>query len=382
MINIQLIENRESFSSLRAEWNELLGRTSADTIFLTWEWQYSWWECYAQKHDALYIITIRDSRELIGILPLYRRLQRWLPLKPIHTLCFVGDGSWDSDYLDGFFVQGREDEILDYVWKWLRSTPSWNVLQLSGLPATSQTAGWARRVVESGEAICQNKDVPCLIADLPDSWDTYLASLKPRFRTKIRSTLRELSANYDVRFRSVESKSELQAGLEDLYKLHGERWETKGTEGVFLNPAKRRFYERFTELFLAKGWLAFDFLDLNGSPVACQICFKYRGTQFLLQEGFDPQFGSESVGIALRAMAFKKAIEDGVSRYDFLAGLGRHKTQWQAHLKECQTIVFGPRTVTNALYLRVPTLVDALKERVKAVLPARVLEMRRGTSAG
>jgi CelD/BcsL family acetyltransferase involved in cellulose biosynthesis len=173
---------------------------------------------------------------------------------------------------------------------------------------------------------------------------------------------------------------DLKAGLDALYDLHQKRWQTKGSEGVFRNPAKRRFYERFSQLFLAKDWLAFDFLDLDGRPVACQMCFRYRDTQFLLQEGFDPQFGSDSVGIALRAMALNKAIDEGVRHYDFLAGLGRHKTQWQTRLKECQTISFGPRTLRNTLFLKGPIAMDALKERVKMMLPAKLLEMHRGSA--
>src|SRR5262245_12796700 len=108
-MNIRVIEDQE-FLALRAEWNDLLSRSSSDTIFLTWEWLSSWWESYAGAGDVLQIIVVRDrTSELIGILPLYRRIQRWMPLRPIKTLRFIGDGSWDSDYLDAILLQGRED---------------------------------------------------------------------------------------------------------------------------------------------------------------------------------------------------------------------------------------------------------------------------------
>jgi len=383
-MDIQLVQDFQEFSALRAEWNDLLSRSSADTIFLTWEWLYSWWKCYAGTDDALHILVVRDSTGvLVGILPLYRRLQPWFPLKRIKILRLIGDGSWDSDYLDAILVQGCELQILSSVWQWLQSQrSSWNLLQLSGIPRTSATSKWLKDTLENKRAVFSSEDIPCLVTDLPESWDEYVASLKPRFRTKVRSTLREISTRYNIGFTTLQSEAELQAGLETLYRLHEQRWESKGADGVFHNPAKRRFYECFSRLFLAQGWLAFDFLHLNGKPVACQMCFRYRGTQFLLQEGFDPQFAPESVGIALRAMVFKKAIEDGIRHYDFLAGLGRHKTQWQARLKECQTISLGPRTLQNALYLKVPVAVDALKERIKMALPAKLLEMHRGVNAG
>jgi len=383
VIDIRLVDDVREFSALRTEWNDLLAQSSADTIFLTWEWLFSWWQSYGGKDDRLYIITVRDADgKLIGLLPLYRRLQRWLPFRPIKTLLFIGDGSWDSDYLDVILLQGREEEILAAVWQWLRSHQrAWDLLQLSGIPMTSSTNTWLKLMARGSESISVSENVTCLVTDLPGSWDDYVASVKPRFRTKIRSTLREVTASPDARFRTVQSEVELKAGLETLFDLHGKRWESKGSEGVFRNPAKRRFYERFTSLFLEQGWLAFDFLDMNGRPVACQMCFRYRGTQFLLQEGFDPECASESVGIALRATVFKNAIQDGIRQYDFLAGLGRHKTQWQAHETYCRTTFLGPRTMHNVAYLKFPALMDVWRERVKSVLPAKVLEMRRKLAA-
>lgn len=381
-MNIRVIEDVQEFLALRAEWNRLLSRSSGNTIFLTWEWLSSWWESYAGTDDVLQIIVIRErTGELIGILPLYRRVQPWLPFTRIKTLRFIGDGSWDSDYLDAILIEGREEEILASVWMWLCSQRSWDLLQLTGIPETSSTCRWIKRTTEEPEFVSCAEVSPCLVTDLPESWDEYLSSLKPRFRTKLRSTLRDITTRYTVRFGAVETETDIRTGLQTLFELHGKRWNGRGAEGVFRNPAKRRFYERFTPLFLERDWLAFDFLELNGRAVACQICFRYHGTQFLLQEGFDPEFASESVGIALRAMVLKKAIEQGVRHYDFLAGVGRHKTQWQTRMKHCHTISFGPRTIQNTLYLRVPILMDALRERVKMLLPAKVLEMRRRLAA-
>src|SRR5262245_18674040 len=135
-MNVQLVQSSADFAQLRSGWNELLSRSSSDTIFLTWEWLWSWWESYACPNDALHIITVRDGAdELIGILPFYKQIRPWLPLAPVTALRFIGDGSWDSDYLDVILLKGREHEIIDSVWQWLGSTQrSWNLLELAGVP--------------------------------------------------------------------------------------------------------------------------------------------------------------------------------------------------------------------------------------------------------
>ena len=32
------------FSALKPEWNDLLHRSAYDTLFLTWQWQSTWWK--------------------------------------------------------------------------------------------------------------------------------------------------------------------------------------------------------------------------------------------------------------------------------------------------------------------------------------------------
>jgi CelD/BcsL family acetyltransferase involved in cellulose biosynthesis len=229
-MHIQLIRDSNAFATLRTEWNELLSRSSADTVFLTWEWLSSWWETYAQPDDRLHIITVRDNaNQLIGVMPLFRRVHPWLPLKPVRTLHFIGDGSADSDYLDSILVQGREEQILTLVWDWLCShRSSWDVLQLSGIPETSVTCSWLTHVAEQKEVISRNEKIPCLVTDLGPSWEDYLSSLRPRFRTKIRSTLREIETNHRVRFYTIGTDMDLGRGLRTLYELHEKRWRSTG----------------------------------------------------------------------------------------------------------------------------------------------------------
>lgn len=376
---IEIVKTEKEFLALREQWNDLLSRSPVDTVFLTWDWLWSWWESYAKPADDLHIILIRNSAGTItGIVPLFLRKLRWLPFCPMKTLQFIGDGSWDSDYLDIILAGGQEEEALNSLWEYLtRNHRTWNVIHLPPVPEKSATLRWLAKLQSSGEVMLRNEHVPCTAAPLPDSWDEYLMSLSPRFRTKIRSTLRNLEKSDGLRFYSVANDNDLAAALDKLFDLHTKRWELKKHDGVFLSSAKRRFYRSFGSKFLKQGWLAFDFLEIDGRVVACQLCFRYKGNQFLLQEGFDPEFSSESVGIALRAMVFRKAIEDGIKSYDFLAGIGRHKTQWGGQEKGCEKVSVAPRTLQNMVYIKTPIVVAAFKERVKAILPAKVLEMRR-----
>jgi len=162
-----------------------------------------------------------------------------------------------------------------------------------------------------------------------------------------------------------------------LFRLHRLRWQTKNREGVFVSVNKRRFYYEMSSNFLAKDWLRFYSLAVGNKYVAHQFCFEYKETMFLLQEGFDPEWADLGIGNVLRAHVFRDCIERGVKRYDFLGGATPHKQSWGGTIKNSLRVAVGKPLPKNALFFGVPRILDAGKDSLKAVLPARVLAWRR-----
>jgi CelD/BcsL family acetyltransferase involved in cellulose biosynthesis len=104
--------------------------------------------------------------------------------------------------------------------------------------------------------------------------------------------------------------------------------------------------------FVARGWLEFWLLKLDGDPVAAQFAFRYRDTVFSLQEGFDPAYSTDSVGYALRAHAIRQFISEGVRRYDFLGGQSPIKQRWGARPGVYLSIRFARPSSRGNAYLR------------------------------
>ena len=42
-MDIRIFTDERGFDDLKADWNTLLARSRSDTLFLTWEWQTTWW---------------------------------------------------------------------------------------------------------------------------------------------------------------------------------------------------------------------------------------------------------------------------------------------------------------------------------------------------
>src|ERR1700689_2475253 len=111
-MQIQEITNTVEFDSLRAEWNALLERSSANGVFLTWEWIRTWWTHLAERHK-LSIAAIRSEGRLVGIAPLAIRPAAIKRLFLFSCGEFLGSGTAGSDYLDLIVEKGSEEETFE-----------------------------------------------------------------------------------------------------------------------------------------------------------------------------------------------------------------------------------------------------------------------------
>jgi len=374
-MNIVEIRREADLYDMRPAWEALLRSSAADTIFLSWEWISSWWQSYGQPGD-LRILTVSDaSGALRGIAPLRARtIRRYGQSYPVLT--FLGDGSMDSDYLDFIVAPGYEKPVLEAFHRHWTTERSSGILLLNEIPETSPNLPLLRQLATRERLLWREQDAPCGAVPLPDTWEAYLALLKPRFRTKLRSALRNLEGRPEVRFGFCQDPEVLHRLLAALFDLHTRRWAQQGKPGVFGYPGKRDFYQRLSQLVLDRDWLRFSWVEWNGRVLACQYGFEYGGKYLQLQEGYEPASEHWNVGIALRAWSIREFIRRGVREYDFLGGVGRHKTDWGAQVKQSKQVLAALPHWRNTLFAAGPEWERSIKDFVKPLVPARVLAAR------
>lgn len=367
------ITDRAAWESLEPVWNPLLAASASSTTFLTWNWLTAWWSAYGNRED-LRILTASDENGIRGIAPLRRGLIRRYG-QTFSTLSFVGDGSNDSDYLDFIVERGFENPVIH---AWLRhiqpDLARGVILRLNEIPAGSPTLSLLK---ESARGQLWNEEaIPCATVHLPADWDGYLSRLRPRFRTRIRSVLRQLEAHPDVRFGFCKDEAEVERLLPALFDLHTRRWNHDGRPGVFGWDRKREFYRVLSPALLDQQSLRLSWLEWKGRILACQYGFIHGSTYLHLQEGYEPASEHWNVGVGLRAWTIREFLRAGVSEYDFLAGVGRHKSDWGADVKESRRVIVAASTYRNRLFLKGPEWQERAKGALKRFAPDRVLAMR------
>ena len=116
MLKYELINSTKDFKSLKTEWNNLLDNSNVDNIFLTWEWQFNWWNAF-NSNKTLSIILIRNSEnKLVGIAPLYISKRILLRIASFYELRFIGYGNRaTSEYLNFICEESKEKELVEYL---------------------------------------------------------------------------------------------------------------------------------------------------------------------------------------------------------------------------------------------------------------------------
>jgi peptidoglycan/xylan/chitin deacetylase (PgdA/CDA1 family)/CelD/BcsL family acetyltransferase involved in cellulose biosynthesis len=371
------IRSESELQTLCPLWDELLRNSASNTIFLTWEWVTTWWAVYGKPGDLRVLTAWDDDGRLRGIAPFRRRRMRNYT-QSAEVRAFIGYGSNDSEYLDCIIASGFEEPVMRaFCAQWRQDLECGAVLALEEIPSSSTSLPWFRELAEAEGMLSTEVPFPCGTVQMPETWEDYLGTLKPRFRTKVRSVLRDLEGHPDIRFGFCRSTDELKHMLPALFDLHARRWTQDGKPGVFGWDRKRAFYFALSPILLESGWLRFSWLEWKGRILACQYGFTYGNAYFHLQEGYEPASEHRSIGVGLRAWSIREFLKEGLREYDFLGGVGRHKSDWGAKIKNSHHIHIAKATCKNLLLCRGPEWEQRAKESVKKIIPEKILTARR-----
>ncbi len=326
-----LLAEREGWEDCRAE-------SRADPLCNSHEWTLAHGRAFAPDADVFgWTFHARDGRPAAVV-----ALRREPPRGPLalRRALFLADGTFDSDYLEPPVRAGFERALAGALLDAARAVRGIEALVLSGMPEDSGFLAALRGELESRGLPRREREAPGLVAPLPASFEQYVAGLKPRMRTKLRSAVRAAEER-GASFAWCDRAEELESHLEGLFRLHELRWKAAGQPGSFADPRRRAFYRDLAPSLLERGALRFARLEREGRPVAYQIGARVAESYYQLQEGYDPELGEERIGTALRARAIERLIAEGVRTYDFMAGDSRHKREWGGRPRPCATLAFA-----------------------------------------
>lgn len=347
-LTTQWITRAEDFHSLKNEWNELLLSSSCNTLFLTWEWQYTWWMNLAEGRTLL-LLTVRDGEKLIGLAPLSLRPADYPRMVPFRVLELIGTGSVGSDYLSIIVRGGDEKRALAEMCRHLVSRKF--VLEMSNTERSSSIMiAAALQMQELGCRTARHTQNFSPYIDLSNcTWGSYIARKGSSSQSRYKKKIKRMHRDFSVSMNRTTTEEQRSSDLGTMIELHLKRWSGRGGSNAFGTAALCKFHDTFSRIALQNDWLRLYILRLNGQPAAAVYGFSYLGVFYYYQAGFDPQFSQYSVGLLSVGLTLELAIAEGATEYDMLRGEEEYKYIWANDERELVCLRIYPPNLQGYL---------------------------------
>lgn len=352
-ISIEVIKEDKGFQALKSEWNRILSISNSNNIFLTWEWLYTWWECFKDNKQLLLIIA-RMEKEIVGIAPLYIVNSRFFGLLSRRHIEFIGSTGTCSEYLDFIIQKGKEKAVMCAILDELMNNFNikWEILNLSSILTDSDNLKCIREFARKKGLKCRlygSRLSPFIT--LPATSDEFYSTVRgKRIKMFLRSRKR-ISEEKKVSYQIADNKVNLANEFEEFIKIHQKRQMSKGNLGSFVASRKKynRFHKKIINLFFDNGWLYFISLNINGSLAAVQYNYLYNNKVYCYSVGFNPDWRKFHVGSVLQTIVIEDAIRKTLSEYDFLRGTEEYKYYWTDKHRESIDLAFWKSATTYSM---------------------------------
>jgi CelD/BcsL family acetyltransferase involved in cellulose biosynthesis len=296
------------FTTLTAEWLELLEHSLTNTVFQTPQFLHTWWLTLGS--GTLQVIVMRDETQALrGIAPLFLQTNS----AGLQELCFVGCVNV-SDYLDVIVHKDFEKPVYELLYETITQKIAWQELYWCSLPESSHTRDFLK--THFPQAVESVQDVTPQIA-LPAVWEDYLAHLDRKQRHEVKRKWRRLD-ELTHEFELITDEDSATAAVDEFIELHKA---SSAEKKSFWNEQHLVFFKKLIPDTAQMGWLKLFFLQIEGKRVATMLAFDYNNKYDLYNSGFYPELYKEvGTGTVLTAYTIQHAIENKKAIYDFLRG--------------------------------------------------------------
>ena len=319
--------DEERFFSSRKEWTDLLARSDSDQLFLSWEWQSSWWQVFAET-DSMQLTLLAATNEdgtLIGLAPLYCSTIKTKKIITTRRLQFIGNcwrerSTMPTELLDFIIDSSQSKNIIRAFYAYINRLKDWDEIIFPYLNLKSETC---QLLID--EDLLHNcylrhtETYSSYYLKTSGDFKKYTDNLGKNTRLKLINRRKVFAALGDTSFERMLSTN-LDQNFELLNFLHEKRW----GRPVFENK-RLEFNRQVAKLMAERNCLNFSILSLNNKPVSIQFNYVINNWNYNIQAGFDESLHKKiSLGYLHFGYEIEASFEQQYKAYDFLAGEGKN----------------------------------------------------------
>lgn len=283
------------------------------SVFALPVWLQTWWKVFGKDYE-LYICSVWQDHELIGIAPLMRREQE---------VFFLGSPDV-CDYLDFIVVPGKEKEFLQGLFMELEKRGIERLELSAQRPDSVIFVGLFLSADNCKYSVQFHREDQSYEIPLADNWGSYLDGLNKKQRHEVRRKLRRLeNETVDYRYRVIGDSG----AIENYKPYFFEFFQQNSEKERFLTDRMKIYFSELISNTARAGLSRFGLLEIEGAAVAVVLYFDYRESVYLYNSGYSSDHGALSVGLLSKIFSIRDSIEQGRQVYDFLKGEEVYKSR-------------------------------------------------------
>lgn len=306
LVRTRVLDGFDDAALGQERWQGLLRSGDTDVIYLTWQFQRSWWDTLG-RGQLLLIAAERDG-QMVALAPFYTESG---------MVYFLGT-SFEADCLD-FLGDISDPDVLDALLEAARArVPGFLGFQFYFVPDTSRTGNRLATAADRLGFSCYEEEVmPAVTLDFAGQPEVALAAANKKRLLKYEQSFRREGP---LQVQHLRDGMAILPHLEQFFEQHIARWAGTDNPSRFLYPKARLLVERFTRVAAQTGWLRFTRLGWQGRAIAFHYGFCYRGRYVWGTPSFARDLARHSPGQVLLRQLLLAAAEEGASTFDFRTG--------------------------------------------------------------
>lgn len=316
-LRTEVLTDVAELAKLRAEWDALA--VAAGRPYSAPGWALPWWSAARPPGAELRAVAVRDGAELVGMAPCYVTRDRF----GIATWRLLADVT--SSFVEPLAAPGRRAEVTAAIAGALRGAdPAVDVLSMSGVPEVDGWAALARqRWAGLRPVLAPVSTTRAPFVDLPDGdYDAWLSGRTTKFRKQLRARQREIARDGGT-FRLAATPDERAAAVDDLARLHLDRWQRRGGSAA-LSPEVVTMLHGVARS-LGPDRLHLWTLDVGGAAVGAALFVAAGHEVHYWLSGFDEDWARRSPSTVLLVEAVRHAARSGYRRLSLGPGTSSYK---------------------------------------------------------
>jgi CelD/BcsL family acetyltransferase involved in cellulose biosynthesis len=334
-IRIEQITTGAEFEALADDWDDLVRAMARPSPFMLHGWLTEWWRHHGEGAQLSLTVARQDGR-VVAALPLIVRRRAGL-----RVASFMGEHA--AVLPDLLLAEGADPSLVPRL-AWLGSEHC-DVVDFHGLPACSRIA----EAVPTELTLIERIEAPVL--DISAGWDeVYRAKTTSKKRNLHKRRRRQLGELGELTVTTARALPELEAALEEAFRVHAARWSGRPDGSCFATPAGQRFHRAVVRRLAALDVPRITLLALDGRAIAFHYWFALAGCMYVHRLAFDPAVGRFSPGLVNTLDAIQAADDEGLRRVEFLGGDERYKVELADGFAPLYQAYGGPARVRGRAY--------------------------------